>query len=176
MEYELYHYGVKGMKWGVRKKRDRPASVRTARKQAKEAGKQAAKDTVNRMNASHKKHTLREYNNAARKAKRQAEMDSFRETKASNKQKRAAKKAAAEAKEREYRKSLNKHYQDDFNYYADKYMYGKRGVERISKDLDKGISSTSAYIRETGRQTVAAMLGSAIGFAAVGAIGLLTDR
>jgi hypothetical protein len=91
MEYEYYlcHHGVKGMKWGVRKKRDSYTTVRQARKTAKAAGEQAARDTINSMNASPKKHTIREYNNAARKAQRQAEMESFREAKASNKQKRA---------------------------------------------------------------------------------------
>lgn len=118
---ELYHYGVKGMKWGVRRhsnnsfvettkmrprgvvmdergayKQKRPRgvvmdergaiTVGQAYKSAKAAGKQAAKDAINSMNASPKKHTLREYNNAARNAKRQAQMDSFRESKAQNKQ------------------------------------------------------------------------------------------
>ena len=34
-QYELYHYGVKGMKWGVRKKRDK-SSFNTSRRRAME--------------------------------------------------------------------------------------------------------------------------------------------
>lgn len=32
MEYELYHHGVKGMKWGVRKKRESSPSKRAIKK------------------------------------------------------------------------------------------------------------------------------------------------
>lgn len=36
MEYELYHHGVKGMKWGVRKAKKLQSKAKTARESAKE--------------------------------------------------------------------------------------------------------------------------------------------
>ena len=89
---ELYHYGVLGMKWGVRKKRDSYVTVRQANKNAKLAGRKAAKDAVNRMNDSPNKHTLRQYNNAAKKAHTQAAKESIKADKAYNKQLRSEKK------------------------------------------------------------------------------------
>ena len=142
MEYELYHHGVKGMKWGVRKKRDGYTTARQAHKNAKAAGDQAAKDAINRMNASPKKHTLREYNNAAKKAKRQAEMDSFRDAKDRNKQKRAEKKAADAAKTnaaiKDYRKKFDSAEKasnladEKWNQVSEQYTaLGKNKVQRI---------------------------------------------
>lgn len=53
-DLELYHYGIKGMKWGVRKKRDYLARDR-ARSQKKldnaktERGRAKAQETVDRL-------------------------------------------------------------------------------------------------------------------------------
>lgn len=88
MENELYHYGVLGMKWGVRRTRKQLGytTASQAHRKARRAGEAAAKDTINSMNASPKKHTLREYNNAARTAKSKAYTQSFKESKARNKE------------------------------------------------------------------------------------------
>lgn len=88
MEYtlvngELYHYGVPGMKWGVRKKYD----YVTVRQAAKNATK-ARKEAVRELNESPRKHTLAQYTRAANNAHK----ESIAADKAANRQRRAERK------------------------------------------------------------------------------------
>lgn len=81
-EYELYHHGVKGMKWGVRKKRlpvsdtrARYDAAKQKKKQAqKEYNKAAGKAMANPLNAFTKKGAKR-YDIAADKAAKSIEAD-----------------------------------------------------------------------------------------------------
>lgn len=65
-EYYLQHFGVKGMKWGVRKKRD---SAKAARKQAKKAEKALYKDAkrdLRNVNKGYRTFNLQRAKNAER--------------------------------------------------------------------------------------------------------------
>lgn len=44
MENELYHFGIKGMKWGVRKKRDKPSKAQLNKLNADYTSRQRIKD------------------------------------------------------------------------------------------------------------------------------------
>lgn len=71
---ELYHHGVKGMKWGVRRKRN---------KAAKEAGDKAAKEVINKYRNSpegRKLGSARKAMNEASKARKAAMEKSLYET------------------------------------------------------------------------------------------------
>lgn len=93
---ELYHHGIKGMKWGRRRFQNSDGSLTAAGRkryvtvrQATKNAKQVEKDAVKALNNSPKKHTLREYGNAARAASKQ----SVANDKAYNKQLREERKA-----------------------------------------------------------------------------------
>ena len=73
MEYELYHYGVKGMKWGIR--RARKMDIRNAKlaKKALEYDKKAAQLTK-KSEKAHSSRDLERSNKAATKAANPASM------------------------------------------------------------------------------------------------------
>lgn len=100
-EYELYHHGVKGMKWGVRKKKEdryvsRFQAHRNASKAAKESREADIKNGVSSISAMQRHATLakaksriadaehnqnvRESRQAARKANREAIKERFKST------------------------------------------------------------------------------------------------
>ncbi len=89
----LKHYGILGMKWGVRRTPAQLGHVtaRRANKNAKKAGKDAAKESVRKTNESPKKHTLSQYNRAAKKARKEAIKESIKKDRALNKSLREAK-------------------------------------------------------------------------------------
>lgn len=106
---ELYHYGVKGMKWGVvRGPRVAVAAGRTiargvskklpyitviqGRDNAKKAAKEAKKDTINKINNSPYKKYIKK-NTLIRDAEKKARKESFAADKAKNKELREERKA-----------------------------------------------------------------------------------
>ena len=92
MEYELYHHGVKGMKWGVRKKTDsNVSSARSAYKTAKKEYNKSFNRAYNRAAAAYspiKKH---------RQANDARWQDAANKAEALNKAKTTYKKAKATA-------------------------------------------------------------------------------
>lgn len=165
-ESELYHHGIKGMKWGRRRYQNSDGSLTPAGKsryvtvsQANRNIKKAQKEAIKTLNKSPEKHTMHQYSKAVKAAGKQ----SLANDKARNKQARQAKKAAKEQALKTHQKSLNEYYSGnnakaDLNYYLDRRGYGKKGIERISKRMDKGLSSTSARAIESGRQWATGML------------------
>lgn len=97
---ELYHHGVKGMKWGVRKKY---VTIRQAVKNAKNTGNKAYKDsmTKDRVALKGKNGGFRKSINNANKAKKQAMEDSIAADKAKNREIRNNNKATNPNRKRE---------------------------------------------------------------------------
>lgn len=180
---ELYHHGIKGMQWGKRRYQNPDGTLTLAGKKryAKETLKTENKNALERQQNSLKKLQSSGRGNdvdAVVKisnrydADRKAAREKYKAEKESIK---AEKKAIAEKAEKDFRDSLNDYYKDDANYFTDKYNYGKRGIARISKDMDKGLSSTSAHVRELGKLTAAAVLSTAGTFAvAIGVSAIAT--
>lgn len=171
-ETELYHYGVKGMKWGVRKKR--PISSFQSKRNATKAANEARKKSIAESRASGDT-GLGSFHRANRKAlnaKRKAYGESIQRDRVYNKQLRAERKAVKEQAREDHRKSLNKYYSNSKDgglmYAVDRYNYGKKGVERISKRMDKGMSNFAATTIESGRIAGLTALSTVGTIAAVG--------
>ena len=105
---ELYHHGVKGQKWGVRRYQKKDGSLTVAGKRrytpiiegklkAEKHANEARREAYKALNASPKKHSQFQYQLTAEKAAMAARKKSIIEQKEANKQARAEAKAAKEA-------------------------------------------------------------------------------
>lgn len=90
---ELYHYGVKGMKWGIRKKRDY-VTVFQAQRNASAAANKARKESIadSRANGPKGIGSYQKANRKALNAKRKAYGESMTKDRAHNQRLRAEKK------------------------------------------------------------------------------------
>ena len=151
-ESELYHHGIKGMKWGRRRYQNSDGSLTPAGKsryvtvrQANKNAKQAEKDAVKALNNSPEKHTIREYGKAARAAKKQ----SIAKDKAYNKQLREERKAernTPEAQAERRKKALKVGAAVAGTALA---AYGAYKVNQYVKDNNAKIQAAKEYTRST---------------------------
>lgn len=100
---ELKHYGVPGMKWGVRKAKY--TTVRQAYKNARVKEVEARKQEI--QNSKGKGMTARRAIKNAKKAGEAARWQSIKDDKAANKQARAAKRALAKMEKAKYKDFVN---------------------------------------------------------------------
>ena len=163
-ELELYHYGVKGMKWGVRKK---PNAEITAKK------RQALRDARDSMNASRidKRAKNAAYSKTFRDATRirnqinksrsnayaKAATDSAEAANAADKAYKQSKKEYRKAK-RDYReqKEINRFNKHGLDYNLETastvYNYGFKAAKRIENRMaNKGMSRFTSETIESGR-------------------------
>ena len=110
---ELYHHGIKGMKWGKRRFQNNDGSLTPAGRkrysegdngdrkyvtirQASKNAKEAQRDAVRKLNESNKKHTAHQYSKAIKNARK----ESIAEDKDRNKELRDTPEAKAARKEK----------------------------------------------------------------------------
>lgn len=140
MEYELYHYGVKGMKWGVRRARLKSA-------------KQLYRDRKNKAFGEYER-DIQDIERSYKRGQNLSKADQKREADVEKKYNSAvsdAKRAYVNEKRRINGKAPLKDYKPNK---VDELIYGKRGAERIAKRRSKGQSYKVAKGKEFVRQAV----------------------
>ena len=186
---ELYHYGVKGMKWGVRKKREESADVARARSamNAAKGVRNEARSTNRRANLEANRAFSEAYNKngihitkKGRERNQQRWERSYETAKAAEQTKKDYKQAKKdykqakrdfnEARERDKFKQYGLDY-DNPNHVINAYNMGFKSAQRIQKRMDKtGMSDFSASMIESGRN---AALGTLTAYGAMLTIGLV---
>lgn len=132
MNNEIYHFGVKGMKWGIRRYQNTDGSLTAAGKKRYGYGKDGTQTTQGKQ---------RQLTDTYRSNKKQA---------TTKEQKKALKKQYSTDMNNTYNKKYS-----DVDRGSDQYLYGKKGVNRINDRMNKGDSYTKASLKELGRQTAA---------------------
>lgn len=186
---ELYHYGVKGMKWGVRKKREESADVaraRSAMKSAKSARTDAKinkriaqgkhNDAYNRAYNYSSTHQVSQWVGKNKKMSDKLWEESHNAARESNKADAAYKKAKKDYRQakRDYKDAktadkYNRHGLDanNIDHVVDVYNYGYKGAQRIQNRMkNKNMSHLKASSIEAGK-IAAATLVTTVGTAAV---------
>lgn len=141
MNNELYHHGVKGQKWGVRRYQRKDGTYTNAgrKRLARQAGRKAAEESWANSKATMDGKKLgsgRKAMNASAAARRKAESESLRSTRAHNKQARAEKKET-KAYQKAYMKDAEAAYKragiKNFNPKTGDYTIDKNGTYRHKK-------------------------------------------
>lgn len=179
---ELYHYGVKGMKWGVRKKPEYVTTAKANMKSAKAARRTAKvdrdvargryNDSFNRAYNYTNNHPVSTLYNKRRKETEDKLWDEAqRDAATSREAKRAYKQSKKDYRQakRDYQYAKNKDkYErhgldyDNPDHIINVHNYGMRGAQRIQKRMEKtGMSDFKASMIETGRSAAINTLATA---------------
>lgn len=135
---ELYHWGIKGMKWGVRRYQNKDGSLTPAGKKRY--------DYIETGNAASKKYNLAK--TRMKRAKKSGDNEAYERAKNNFKQ---------VDKETKYDRKRSYHGGDKA---IDEATYGKKGQQRIEDRINKGTSRAAARRKEFTRQFSQGVLAS----------------
>lgn len=143
---ELMHYGVLGMKWGVRKDR---STIREAMNKASASGENARKAAISELNRDTKKHTLREYNNAARTAMISARKKSIADSKSKGDEDKAVK------EQRKQMSAARRHLSDgDLKKAIERLQQEKKLKDLTKEDVSHGKTVATNILSQIGKSTI----------------------
>lgn len=156
---ELYHHGVKGMKWGVRRYQNKDGSLTTAGKK-----KQIMDDSKAEMNKARVNKRIKNSAKAAREADKQYKQS-----------KKNYKKAKSDFKEQ---KKIDKFKKHGLNYNLDTatnvHYYGYKAAKRIEDRIkNKKMSRLKSEAIEAGRSSAKV---AALTLGTVAAMALISNR
>lgn len=158
---ELYHYGVKGMKWGVRKNTTTSTSGKKRKSKKKTVAiKKALKKTKKHLNSSVDSLVAKQKANKAERAKKAAELEATKKKKV---RKPISEMTDAELKAAIDRLDLEKKYKEAVNYHNPNKDRASKFVNRV---LEKsGESLATQVVNHFGAKALNKMIGEEVIFA-----------
>lgn len=159
---ELYHWGIKGQKWGVRRYQNKDGSLTPAGKKRYAPERLDYPDKVTNTT----KRVIDDYNSMSDKDFRWKYAVS-KKTYANRVAKRGDPLLKKNGKSKLHYDAKEWNSTDEEN----KYVFGEKGAQRIRKRMEeKGMSRKKAELREFGRQTAESLIGLAAGTVATFAV------
>lgn len=134
MSSELYHYGVKGMKWGIRRYQNEDGSLTEAgKKRASKEYDRAAKKTARDLNRTEGRRRLDAYNRAANYVNN----GGINKFNAAQEKKYGKNYADRPEYERDYYKMFNKEFAKNYNKALNEFYENNKNYQRSKAIVEK---------------------------------------